>query len=196
MADEGNGGAGEGEPTGDPAPAPPKAKAGGGSTGESALSEKVDQLHKELSDERKKVRALTTERDQFKGRTSELEVKDTKRSALDAALLTVGDDFEINAERRQALMDNIEALAPSENISDRVLSLVNLAKQPKSAERLETPFGARPAAGGGSSDTTEVPEKKPDDYNTHELMALARTDPDRYKEVRAARDKSIGFGRK
>lgn len=190
--------AGPGESTETPPAAAPRAKGSGGSgtTGESALLEKIDRLHGELSDERRKHKITASERDQFKTSATTLEVKDKKRTALDAALDTVGEDFEINAERKKALIENVEALSYSDGLNDRVLSLVNLAKQPKAASNLETPFSRPAANGSGSTDTHEVPEKKPEDYTTHELMALSRTDPERYKAVREARDKIIGFGRK
>lgn len=173
-----------------PAATPPPAKTSGS---DSALMERYEALQKDIHQERQKLKAVTAERDQYKNTATTLETKDKKRSALDKALGTLGEDFYIDEARRTTLLESLEDLNDGPNLAARVQGLVDLAKLPKVADNSKTPF-QRPSNGNAAGSTGGVPSKAAKDYTPQELAVMARNEPDRYKEIRAERDKGIGFG--
>jgi hypothetical protein len=173
-----------------PQPTPPPAK-GGGSAGESALLEKITRLEGDLHKERGKIKTLETERDTFRKSATDYEVKDKKRTALDAALGSIGDDFVIDNTRRTKLQNAVNNLGDGPELEATIAELVDGFKQPKTVESLASPF-TRPAGSTGAEGG--VPEKKAAEYTTEELAVISRQEPERYKEIRQQRSSTLTFG--
>ncbi len=99
-----------------------------------------------------------------------------KQAAFDKALGSIGDGFELPADRIATVKSSVSALAyDAETIEQSVANIVELAKRPK-AKAAGTIVGK--GAGGTGSAT-----KEPHLLSGRELEQLRQDDPDEYKRV-------------
>ena len=158
----------------------------------SMLLEKKAALERSLHEERGKVASLTAERDTFRSENADYKVTNKKSELLKAHVKALGSDFVI--ENRDELEDTVRDLADGPKLSEAVLRAVNGFKRPapkpeeRTPQQMAGPF-SRPAASGTTParDGNATPEKPPKDYTYADMEQLFRTDPERYKQVRAAR---------
>jgi hypothetical protein len=179
-------------------PAKPVASGGAngssGSSGESsALLEKISRLQEDLSQERTKIKSLQAESARDKKTAADLTLKETKRTHVNAAIGTLGDDFIIDAESRKELDNIINDLPDSAELPARITSLVNIAKKPAKSLTTSSPF-SKP--GNTASGGTGIPQKDPKDYTIPELAVMSKQEPERYKEIANARFGPASFGAK
>lgn len=142
--------------------------------------EKIERLNKDLNAERAKVALLTKDHAAATQELTGLKVEKGKRSALDAALEGLGDDFVI--EDLPTLKKSVDRLTYDEStISGDINNLITLAKKPKKAGAVQLPIPGQPNNGGNGSQS--IPDKKATEYSDMELDAMYRSDPEKYKRI-------------
>lgn len=155
-----------------------------GRTDAAYFDERISSLNKDLSGERKKLKAAETERDEYKSKVLAFETTEKKRTLFDKVVGSLGEEFVLENDARGKLTKAIAALPDSDDLESIIIDMVDVAKRPASKGKMQQTFGSGMNLGGGDAG---VPEKDPKTYTNAELLKIQRDDPDRYREIRKAR---------
>lgn len=136
------------------------------------LLEKYENLQKDVNTLRSKYKELEKENALLKGENGSFRLEKRKDLALNNALASLGEDFEISKDKELELKELIAEFPDSEVLEDKITKAVNLVKTPKQkgAKIMNTPFLGR------------EPEK-PETSDINSLYELAKNNPEAFKNA-------------
>lgn len=150
----------------------------------SLWEDKVRNLHKDLSNERKTVKTLRQENDTLKKSVGTFELKAKKSAALDTALSEIGEDFEVSSDRLSKLKGMIDSMQDGDGLSEAITDAVDLVKTPRQKNKFGTPF----SPGVPPNDTNERVQFQPGQSLTpYQMGQLSNEQLDAHIKSRQAR---------